>query len=108
MQTEHAKENGVTHEKTTLGPVCRYDPFEDSDGLLLDVARAGAEVANCGPFLEYCLDRKLLPLRDAEFWAYGDFFTVHPKAAQPLTDALLGFVRRYGLPAWEPQTVVTT
>jgi len=90
------------------GPACRYDPFEDTDGLLLDVTRAGAEVADCGPFLEYCLARNMLPLRDAEFWGCGDFFTTHPKEAQPLVNALLTFARRYGLPIWEPQSVVTT
>ena len=62
----------------------RYDPFVDSEGLLLDVVRAGASVADCDAFMDYCLTYKLLPLRDAEFWRYGDFFTVHRKAAQPI------------------------
>lgn len=86
----------------------RYDPFEDIDGLLLDVTWAGAEIANCGPFLDYCLAHKMLPLRDAEFWAYGDFFTVHAKEARPLVDVLLNFAGRYGLPVWDTQTIVTT
>ena len=88
-------------------PVCRYDPFEDADGLLLDVTRAGAAVADCTPFLDFCLAHKMLPLRDAEFWACGDFFVSSPKEARPLVDALLAFAGRYGLPAWEPQSVVT-
>jgi len=90
------------------GLVCRYDPFEDTDDLLLNVTRVGAEVADCGPFLEYCLARNMLPLRDAEFWGCGDFFTLCPKEAQPLVNVLLAFAQRYGLPIWEPQSVVTT
>lgn len=88
-------------------PVCRYDPFEDADSLLLDVTRAGAAVADCTPFLDFCLAHKMLPLRDAEFWACGDFFVSSPKEARPLADILLGFAGRYGLPAWEPQSVAT-
>ncbi len=84
----------------------RYDPFIDMDGLLLDTVRAGAVVAGCEPFLEYCIAHKMLLLRDAEFWLYGDFFSNHPKEEQPIVDALLAFVRRYGLPVWEG--VVTT
>ena len=87
-------------------PVCRYDPFEDVDGLLLDVTKSGAAVAGCVPFLDFCLAHKMLPLRDAEFWAYGDFFTANFKTAKPLMDILLGFAGRYGLPAWDPQSVV--
>lgn len=92
----------------TQSPACRYDPFEDVDGLLLDVTRAGAEVANCTPFLNYCLACKILPLRDAEFWTYSDFFTGYPKEAQSLIDTLLSFARSYGLPAWNTQSIVTT
>ena len=86
----------------------RYDPFEDSQGLLLDVVRAGATVANCVAFMDYCLSHKMLPLRDVEFWCYGDFFTTHPKEGQSLVDTLLSFVRRYGLPAWEQNGITTT
>lgn len=86
----------------------RYDPFEDSEAFLLDVVRAGAAVANCDAFMDYCLTYKLLPLRDAEFWRYGDFFAAHQKEAQPMVDTLFNFVSRYGLPVWEPQSVVTT
>ena len=57
----------------------RYDPFEDSEGLLLDVVRAGAAVAGCDTFMDYCLSHKMLPLRDAEFWRDGDFFTARPE-----------------------------
>ncbi len=84
----------------------RYDPFVDMDGLLLDTVRAGAVVASCEPFLEYCITHKMLPLRDAEFWLHGDFFTSHPKEGQPIVDALLAFVERYGLPVWEG--IITT
>lgn len=86
--------------------VRRYDPFGDIDGLLLDVVKAGAVVANNVPFLDYCLSRKMLPLRDVKFWKYGDFFTIQPQEAQPILDALLDFVGRYGLPAWAD--IVTT
>ena len=86
----------------------RYDPFEDSEGLLLDVVRAGAAVAGCDTFMDYCLSHKMLPLRDAEFWRDGDFFTARPDGAQPLLDTILAFVRRYGLPVWEQNTIVTT
>ena len=86
----------------------RYDPFEDSEGLLLDVVRAGAAVANCDTFMDYCLSHKMLPLRDVEFWRHGDFFTAHPKEAQSLVDTLLAFVRRYGLPTWEQSGITTT
>jgi len=86
--------------------VYRYDPFKDMDDLLLDTAEAGAMVASCEPFLEYCVTHQMLPLRDAEFWLHGDFFTTHPKEGQPIVDALLAFVRRYGLPLWEG--IVTT
>ena len=86
----------------------RYDPFEDSEGLLLDVVRAGAAVAGCDAFMDHCLSHKMLPLRDAEFWRHGDFFTARPDGAQPLVDTLLAFVRRYGLPVWEQNTIVTT
>ena len=84
----------------------RYDPFEDMDGLLLDTVRAGAVVAGCGPFLEYCIAHKMLFLRDAEFWLYGDFFTAHPQEGQPIVDALVAFAGQYGLPVWE--SIVTT
>ncbi len=84
----------------------RYDPFVDTDSLLLDTVRAGAAVADCEPFLEYCIAHKMLPLRDAEFWLQGDFFTAHPKEGQPIVDALLAFVERYGLPVWDG--IVTT
>ena len=86
--------------------VRRYDPFQDIDGLLLDVVKAGAVVAGCDPFLDHCLSHKMLPLRDAEFWQVGDFFTAYAKEAQPILDALLDFAGRYGLPVWE--TVTTT
>ena len=78
----------------------RYDPFEDSEGLLLDVVRAGAAVAGCDAFMDHCLSHKMLPLRDAEFWRHGDFFTARPDGAQPLVDTLLAFVRRYGGSFW--------
>ncbi len=86
--------------------VYRYNPFKDMDDLLLDTVRAGAVVAGCEPFLNCCLSHKMLPLRDAEFWLYGDFFAAHPKLEQPIVDALLAFVGRYGLPVWEG--IVTT
>lgn len=86
--------------------VRRYDPFEDIDGLLLDVVKAGAVVATCEPFLDYCLSHKMLPLRDVEFWQYGDFFTAYPQKAQPILDTLLDFAGKYGLPVWEG--IVTT
>lgn len=86
--------------------VRRYDPFEDIDGLLLDVVKAGAVVAACELFLDYCLSHKMLPLRDVEFWQYGDFFTACPLEGQPIVDALLTFAGRYGLPVWEG--IVTT
>ncbi len=88
------------------GFVCRYDPFKDTDSLLLDTVQAGAAVADCAPFLECCVAHKILPLRDAEFWRHGDFFAAHPKEAQPIIGTLLAFVGRYGLPAWEG--IVTT
>lgn len=88
--------------------VRRYDPFEDVDRLLLDVVRIGAAVAACDPFLDYALDHHMLPLRDAEFWLYGDFFTKHSQEAQPMVDALVAFVERYGLPAWDVQSIITT
>lgn len=84
--------------------VRRYDPFKDVDGLLLDVVQAGAVVADCEPFLDYCLAHKILPLQDADFWRCGDFFTVQPQEAQPVLEALLGFAERYGLPMWEQVT----
>ena len=86
--------------------VRRYDPFEDIDGLLLDVVKAGAVVAACEPFMDYCLSQKMLPLRDVEFWQYGDFFTSHREDGQPILDALLDFAGRYGLTVWEG--IVTT
>lgn len=84
--------------------VRHYDPFRDADSLLLDVAQAGAKIAANDPFIDYCLSHKILPLRDAEFWQQGDFFTVHPDDAQPILDALLTFAGKYGLPQWEPIT----
>ena len=47
----------------------------------------------------------MLPLRDAEFWLHGDFFAKHPDEARPVLDALMAFVERYGLPAWEVQSM---
>lgn len=85
-------------------PVRRYDPFKDVDGLLLDVVQAGAVVANCEPFLDYCLAHKILLLQDVDFWRYEDFFTVQPQEAQPILDVLLAFAGKYGLPMWEPIT----
>lgn len=84
--------------------VRRYDPFKDLDGLLLDVVQAGAVVAGCAPFLDYCLAHKILPLQDVDFWRHGDFFTVQPDDTQPILDALLTFAGKYGLPIWEPIT----
>lgn len=84
--------------------VRRYDPFRDTDSLLLDVVQAGAVVANCEPFLDYCLARKMLPLQDMDFWRHGDFFTICPQEARPILDALLAFAGKYGLPMWEPIT----
>ncbi len=86
--------------------VRRYDPFENVDGLLLDVVQTGAVVSGCAPFLDYCLAHKILPLQDVDFWKYEDFFTVQPQEAQPILDALLAFAGNYGLPAWEG--IVTT
>lgn len=84
--------------------VHRYDPFEDIDSLLLDVVKAGAVVAACEPFLNYCLSHKMFPLQDVDFWQQGDFFTARPQEAQPILDALLIFARKYGLPIWESVT----
>lgn len=84
--------------------VRRYDPFQDIDGLLLDVVQAGAVVAGCAPFLDYCLSHAILPLQDVDFWKYGDFFTVQPDDARPMLDALLAFTDKYGLPMWEQVT----
>lgn len=81
--------------------VRRYDPFKDVDSLLLDVVRAGAVVANCEPFLDYCLAHKILPLQDVDFWRCGDFFTAQSDDARLILDALLAFVGKYGLPMWE-------
>jgi len=87
----------------------RYDPFEDSEGLLLDVVRAGAAVADCDAFMDYCLSHKILPLEDVAFWRCGDFFATDPKKAGPLVDTILDHVHQYGLPVWEPgATVLTT
>lgn len=86
--------------------VRRYDPFEDIDGLLLDVVKAGAVAATCEPFLGYCLSHKMLPLRDVEFWQQRDFFTSHREESRPILDTLLDFARRYDLPAWDG--IVTT
>ncbi len=87
----------------------RYDPFEDSERLLLDVVRAGAAVADCDAFMDYCLSHKILPLEDVAFWRCGDFFAPNPKKAGPLVDTILDFVYQYGLPVWEPgATVLTT
>ncbi len=86
----------------------RYDPFEDSEGLLLDVVRAGAAVAGCDAFMDYCLSHKILPLEDVAFWRCGDFFAPNPKKAGPLVDIILDFVYHYGLPVWEPGTTVLT
>lgn len=86
----------------------RYDPFEDSEGLLLDVVRAGAAVAGYGPFMEYCLSHKILTLCDAEFWRHGDFFALNPQEAGPLVDTLLDFVYGYGLLTWETGVSVYT
>ncbi len=86
--------------------VRRYDPFEDIDGLLLDVVKAGAVVAACEPFLDYCLSHKMLPFRDVEFWQHGDFFTSRREESRPTLDALLDFAGRYGLTVWEG--IVTT
>ncbi len=69
--------------------VRRYDPFKDVDGLLLDVVQAGAMVADCAPFLNYCLAHKILPLQDVDFWRHGDFFTTHHQEAQPNAAKLL-------------------
>lgn len=104
--------NGYTLEQTDgvlyLVPkslaVRRYDPFGDVDSLLLDVVQTGAVVANCEPFLDYCLAHKILPLQDVDFWRCGDFFTARPDDAQPILDALLAFAGKYGLPLWEPIT----
>lgn len=98
--------DGILYLVPESTAVRRYDPFEDIDGLLLDVVKAGAVVAARDPFLSYCLSHKMLPLRDVEFWQYGDFFTSHPQEAQPILDALLNFAGRYGLPVWEG--IVTT
>lgn len=84
--------------------VRRYDPFQDVNSLLLDVAQAGAAVAGCAPFLDYCLGHKILPLQDVDFWRHGDFFTAQLDEAQPILDALLAFAERYGLPMWEPMS----
>ncbi len=84
--------------------VRRYDPFKDVDSLLLDVVQAGAVVAGCAPFLDYCLSHAILPLQDVDFWKYGDFFTVQPDDARPMLDALLAFTDKYGLPMWEQVT----
>lgn len=84
--------------------VRHYDPFKDTGSLLLDVVQAGAVVANCEPFLDYCLAHKMLPLQDVDFWRHGDFFMAQPDDAQPILDALLGFAGKYGLPMWEPIT----
>ncbi len=86
----------------------RYDPFEDSEGLLLDVVRAGAAVAGCDALMDYCLSHKMLPLREIEFWRYGDFFAAKPKDARSLVETLLDFVYRYGLPIWDVNYVVHT
>ena len=96
--------NGYTLEQTDgvlyLVPkslaVRRYDPFGDVDSLLLDVVQAGAVIANCEPFLDYCLAHKMLPLQDVDFWRCGDFFTAWPDDARPILDALLAFAGKYG------------
>ena len=106
--------NGYTLEQTggvlylvpTSLAVRRYDPFQDVDGLLLDMVQTGAVVAGCASFLDYCLGHKILPLQDVDFWRYGDFFTAQPDKARPILDTLLVFAGKYGLPMWEQ--VITT
>lgn len=97
--------DGILYLVPDTPAVRRYDPFENIDGLLLEVVKAGAVVAGCEPFLGYCLSHKMLPLRDMEFWRHGDFFAPRPEG-QPIVDALLAFAGRYGLPIWEG--IVTT
>lgn len=46
--------------------VCRYDPFEDVDGLLRDVTRAGAAVADYTPFAPRSWT-SVLPIRCSRF-----------------------------------------
>ena len=93
--------DGVLYLIPETPAVRRFDPFGDIDGLLLAVARVGATVAACDPLLDYCLSHKILPLRDVEFWQYGDFFTACPKEARPILDTILDFSGRYGLPVWD-------
>lgn len=83
----------------------RYDPFADMETLLLDVARIGAQIAACDSFFDFAIEHDMAPLRDAEFWLYGDFFLKYPKESRPILDALTAFVNRYGLPAWELNSV---
>ena len=83
----------------------RYDPFADMEALLLDVVWAGEQVAACDSFFEYAITNDMLPLRDAGFWLHGDFFAKHPDESRPVLDALMAFVERYGLPAWEVQSM---
>ena len=83
----------------------RYDPFADMEALLLDVVRAGGQVAACDSFFEYAIAHDMFPLRDAGFLLHGDFFAKHPDEARPVLDALMAFVERYGLPAWEVQSM---
>lgn len=102
------------YEVTTIGdtlyiapdearPARRYDPFEDADGLLLDVVRAGAQVAACDALFDYCLANKLLPINAPDFWRCGDFFIKRTPEAQPAVDAILAFTERYGLLPWDEQ-----
>lgn len=83
----------------------RYDPFADTKALLLDVVRTGEQVAACDSFFDYAIAHDMLPLRDAEFWLHGDFFVKCPDQARPVLDALMAFVERYGLPAWEVRSM---
>lgn len=102
-------EQGILYITPEAGAIpYRYDPFEDSHGLLLDVVQTGAAVANCDDFLDYCLSQKILPLEDVMFWRCGDFFASNPKKAGPLVDTILDFVYRHGLPTWEPGARVLT
>ena len=49
----------------------RYDPFADMEALLLDVVRAGGQVAACDSFFEYAIAHDMFPLGTLDSGSMG-------------------------------------
>lgn len=107
----------IVHSKYTIKPYNHFmyiqpaknfitkkiNPLEDIDTLIMDILDTAQVISSCKKYMQFLSKiSENTFVFEKHFWRYPDFFENknHPEAIT-ITNALLVFVEKYGLPEWE-------